>query len=92
MTSKQVVIVRALLLSAALTPLAGCFWFGGSAAELCEPLESLQTLPDHENIVVPDDLDNLDETRALKIPDATSPPRKEGTCIDDPPRFNEVGV
>ncbi len=58
----------------------------------CEPLQSLEQIGEREKIKVPEGLDPLDPTRALKIPVATSPPRESDACLDAPPRLKETGL
>lgn len=77
----------AIFVLAAMT--AGCGFIGGEVQ--CIPPEEVTSLQSFDPIRVPEDLDNLDETKALDIPTATSPPAQEGKCLDLPPRYQESG-
>lgn len=68
---------------------AGCGFIGGEVQ--CIAPEEVTSLRSFDPILVPDDLDSLDETKALEIPTATSPPAQEGKCLDEPPRYEESG-
>ena len=82
-------VFRATGLALLVAALSGCGFIGGPVK--CEGPGEVATLQPREPIRVPDDLDNLDETKALKIPTATSPPPEEGKCLDQPPRFEASG-
>ena len=68
--------------------LQGCFFSGPGSCEIPPEVMSVRS---QTPVVVPDDLDALDESKALKVPEATTPPRQSDECLDKPPRYEESG-
>ena len=64
--------------------LAGC---GGTPDKSCDEPQRYQAAREADPVVVPDDLDQLDEFKQLPLPQASPrPPRAEGSpCLDLPP-------
>jgi hypothetical protein len=78
-----------------LCAVTGLFAIGGCGSDRidlsCDKPALYQQAVEGQNIKVPADLDNLDPTRAMPIPDAAPPkPRAAGEpCLDIPPRYLE---
>lgn len=77
-------LIRLSLLTLMLTALSAC---GGTQS--CHKPQLYQSAQPGERIEVPEDLDELQVRKELKIPEPSpSPPRAEGgVCIDAPPSF-----
>jgi len=74
--------VRLILLMISLAALGAC-----SGSRTCEKEQSYQRARLGQPIVVPDDLDELESVKELKIPEPSGqPPRPDDAgCIDKPP-------
>lgn len=69
--------------------LGGC---GSDMIDLsCDKPRLYQQAVEGKSLTVPEDLDNLDPSKAMPIPDAAPPkPRPAGEpCLDIPPRYLE---
>lgn len=52
----------------------------------CDEPQAYQAVVPGKKVVVPDDLDPLDEFKEIAVPKAESPPRPPGSkCIENPP-------
>jgi len=74
----------AILSSILLSGLAAC---GGSEVRTtCDEPQPYQAVVPGQRIIIPEDLDGLDEYKEMPIPTAQTPPRPAGSqCIDYPP-------
>lgn len=58
----------------------------GEVREKCEDEKPYLTAVDGKRISVPEDLDPLDPSKEIPIPEAETPPRPEGArCLESPP-------
>jgi len=79
----------ALMLALGCLLLSAC----GGGPEECNEVKRYQRAREGERIVVPADLDSLDPSREMKIPDAPPPvPHAAGAgCLDKPPGTYSTG-
>jgi uncharacterized lipoprotein len=61
----------------------------GEIRTTCDEPQPYQSAVAGKRIVVPDDLEPLDETKEMRVPKAETPPRPAGSkCIEYPPSIN----
>ncbi len=66
---------------------------GPTVRTTCDEPQAYQSVVGGKRIVVPDDLDPLDDFKEMPIPKAETPPRPEGSkCIESPPSVLTGGV
>lgn len=61
----------------------------GEIRTTCDEPQPYQSAVAGKRIVVPDDLEPLDEAKEMRVPKAETPPRPAGSkCIEYPPSIN----
>ena len=76
----------AIVTLVASTVLSGCGG-GGDIKEICEGPRPYQAVRETKRVVVPDDLDSLEEFKEMPLPRAASstPVIAEGKCLESTP-------
>jgi len=82
MTPTRVFTIISIL--TVLSNLAACG--RGDVRTTCDEPQPYQAVVPGQRVVVPEDLDPLDQYKEMPIPQSDSPPRPEGSkCIEYPP-------
>jgi len=78
---------RVLTMVASAVLLGSLVACGGPTVRVtCDEPQPYQSVVGGKRIVVPDDLDPLDDFKEMPIPKAETPPRPEGSkCVESPP-------
>jgi len=94
MTPIRATTVKAVIAAASLFLLASLGACGKDKGRpTCDEPQPYQSVVAGKRVVVPDDLDPLDDLKEMPIPKAETPPRPEGAgCIENAPSILKGGT